>query len=68
MILVAWTIVLAAAIDPIFPDARGLAFGKNAPNTIAFLLFYAGVVTVICVVAVIAVKSLTATRAEEVPD
>ena len=68
MIVVAWTIVLAAAIDPIFPDARGLAFGKNAPNTIAFLLFYVGIVTVIWVVAVVAVKSLTAAQTEEVHD
>lgn len=68
MIVVAWTIVLAAAIDPIFPEARGLAFGTNAPNTIAFLLFYVGIVTVIWVVAVVAVKSLGATRTEEVRD
>ena len=64
MILVAWTIVLAAAIDPLFPDARGLAFGKNLPNTIAFLLFYLGILTVIWVVAVIAVRSLSGVRAE----
>ena len=66
MIVVAWTIVLAAAIDPLFPDARGLAFGTNAPNTIAFLLFYVGILTVIWVVAVIAVKSLGAARAGDV--
>jgi hypothetical protein len=65
MIFVAWTIVLAAAIDPVFPDARGLEFGKNIPNTIAFLLFYAGILTVIWVVAVVAVKSLAATRDKE---
>jgi hypothetical protein len=64
MIVVAWTIVTASAIDPLFPDARGLAFGKNVPNTIAFFLFYVGIVTVIWVVAVVAVKCLGAARAE----
>jgi len=47
MIVVAWTIVVAPAIDPLFPDARGLAFGGNVPNTVAFLLFYVGIVTVV---------------------
>jgi len=68
MVIVAWTIVLASALDPIFPDARGLAFGKNIPNTIAFFLFYVGILTVIWVVAVIAVKSLAAARAEGLQD
>ena len=62
MIVVAWTIVLAATIDPLFPEARGLAFGANVPNTIAFLLFYVGIVTVIWVVATIAVACLRSTR------
>ena len=51
MIVVAWTIVLSAAIDPLFPDARGLKFGGNFMNTVAFLLFYIGIVTVIWAVA-----------------
>jgi len=58
MIVVAWTIVVASALDPLFPDARGLTFGGNVPNTIAFFLFYVGILTVIWVVAMIAVKSL----------
>lgn len=62
MILVAWTIVLASAIDPLFPDARGLEFGRNLPNTIAFFLFYVGILTVMWVVAIIAVRSLAAAR------
>ena len=56
MIIAAWTIVLAATIDPLFPDARGLKFGANLPNTIAFFLFYVGIVAVVWAVAVIAVK------------
>ena len=62
MILVAWTIVIAAAIDPLFANARGLSFGTNVPNTIAFLLFYVGILTVIWVVATIAIKCLAGTR------
>ncbi len=57
-IVSAWTIVLAAAIDPLFPDARGLAFGGNAANTIAFLFFYVGILAVIGVVATIAFRCL----------
>jgi len=62
MILVAWTIVIAAAIDPLFPQARGLSMGGNVPNTISFLLFYVGIVAVVWVVAVVAVKTLSAAR------
>ena len=61
MIVVAWTIVLAATIDPLFPDARGLKFGGSAANMAAFFLFYVGILTVIWVVGVIAVKSLAST-------
>ncbi len=62
MVVVAWTIVIASAIDPLFPDARGLTFGENGPNTVAFFLFYAGILTVIWVVAMIAIRSLSAAR------
>jgi hypothetical protein len=68
MIVAAWTIVVASAIDPLFPDARGLSFGKNVPNTIAFLLFYVGILAVIWVVVVIAAKSLVAARADGARD
>lgn len=60
MITVAWTIVLAAAADPLFADARGLSMGGNVANTTAFLLFFVGIITVIWVVAVIAYKCLVA--------
>ena len=62
MILAAWTIVLASAIDPLFPEARGLRMGGSVPNTIAFLLFYVGIVAVVWMVATIAVKSLASAR------
>ena len=68
MIVAAWTIVLASAIDPLFPDARGLAFGGNAANTVAFFLFYIGIVAVTWAVGVIAIKALTAARADDESD
>lgn len=67
MIVVAWTIVIASSLDPLFADARGLRVGLNVANTTAFLLFYVGVVGVCVLVAVIAWKALT-TEPEEVRD
>ena len=64
-ILAAWTIVLASAIDPLFPDARGLEFGKNLPNTLAFFLFYVGILAIIWVVGVVAFKCLVPARDAE---
>ncbi|MEM7137845.1 MAG: hypothetical protein AAF500_14770 [Myxococcota bacterium] len=58
MIVVAWTIVIASALDPLFVHSRGLRMGLNTPNTIAFLLFYVGVVSVCVLVAVIGYKAL----------
>ena len=59
MVVVAWTIVVASALDPFFPEARGLSFGPGSslPNAIAFFLFYVGIVTAFVVVAMVAVKS-----------
>ena len=62
MVIVAWTIVIASALDPIFPEARGLSFGSDSslPNAVAFFLFYVGIVTAFVVVAMVAVKSFQA--------
>ena len=49
-----WTFAIASAIDPLFPDSRGLAFGGPASNYLAFFLFYVGVLTIIAVVSYIA--------------
>ena len=62
MILAAWTIVSASALDPLFPQARGLSMGGSVPNTIAFLLFYVGIVAAIWLGATIAVKALAGAR------
>jgi hypothetical protein len=62
MIVVAWTIVIASAIDPLFPEARGLLFSSesNLANGVAFFLFYIGIVTVSVIVVVVAIKAFRA--------
>ena len=57
-IVVAWTIVVASTFDPLFPDSRGLRFGANLPNTVAFFLFYVGIVLAFAVVVTIAWRTL----------
>jgi hypothetical protein len=60
MVVVAWTIVIASCPDPLFPDARGLAFRpeSNLANDLAFFLFYGGIVIAFVVVISVAVKCL----------
>jgi hypothetical protein len=60
MVIVAWTIVVASALDPIFPNARGLSFTPDSTlaNDIAFFLFYIGIGAACIVVTAVAVKSL----------
>ena len=68
MIIIAWTIVIASSLDPLFENARGLRMGLNVANTIAFLLFYVGVVGVCVLVGVIGWKSFTAPPEEVAPE
>ena len=58
MLVIAWTIVIASALDPLFPDSRGLAVSDSLTNNIAFGLFYIGVVAVMVLMAAIAYKAL----------
>lgn len=58
IIVVGWTIVVASALDPLFPESRGLVFGGPVTNYIAFGLFYVGVVLVMVLMGAIAYKSL----------
>ena len=60
MVVVAWTIVTASSLDPLFPDARGLALTAESSlaNGIAFFLFYVGIVIAFVVVIAIAIKAL----------
>ncbi|MDD3765346.1 MAG: hypothetical protein PHP86_18785 [Nevskiales bacterium] len=60
MIVVAWTIVIASAFDPLLPASRGLAFGGSLTNTIAFLLFVVGIGIFLAAMVTIAWKSLRA--------
>ncbi|ORE87453.1 hypothetical protein ATO7_10437 [Oceanococcus atlanticus] len=65
LISVGWTIVIASALDPLFPDSRGLEFGGSATNQLAFFLFYWGVVLVMIIMGVIAWRCL---RPHKQPD
>lgn len=60
MIVVAWTIVVASCLDPLFENSRGLAFGAPFTNNIAFFLFYIGVPLVMIVMAAVAYRALCA--------
>lgn len=61
MIIVAWTIVIASALDPLFPNARGLELTSTSSlaNNIAFFLFYIGIVTATGVLIVIAKEAFS---------
>ncbi|MCF4167175.1 hypothetical protein L2U69_16115 [Zavarzinia compransoris] len=67
MIVIAWTIVVASALDPLFPESRGLQFGGPLTNQFAFFLFYVGVLGAMIVPALIAYRCLrpAARTAEE---
>ncbi len=64
MLVITWSIVIASAFDPLFPDSRGLAASDSLTNNIAFGLFYIGVVGVMILMAVIAYKALWAKAPE----
>lgn len=53
-IIVSWTFVVASLMDPLFADSRGLHMGGPITNTIAFLLFYVGVLIITFIAGYIA--------------
>jgi hypothetical protein len=59
MVLVAWTIVIASLLDPLFPSARGLVLTPDSTlaNAVAFFLFYVGIGLAFVVVITVAVKA-----------
>jgi hypothetical protein len=59
MIIVSWTFVIASVLDPVFPNARGLAFThhSNLASDIAFFLFYIGIAIAFAVVITVAIRS-----------
>jgi hypothetical protein len=60
MIITAWTIVIASAIDPMLPNSRGLALtGESSlSNDVAFLLFVVGIAIVVAIMFKIAYQCL----------
>ncbi|MFT6310447.1 MAG: hypothetical protein ACJAQS_000812 [Porticoccus sp.] len=64
MVIVAWTIVLASLLDPLFPEARGLAVtpDSNWINDLAFFMFVVGIVIVCAVMCMVAAKTLRAPK------
>jgi hypothetical protein len=64
MIITAWTIVIASTLDPLFPNARGLALtsDSNLMNDVAFLLFVIGIGIVIAIMIRVAHQCLFATE------
>jgi len=67
MVWVAWPIVIASQLDPLFENARGLAFTpeSNWISDIAFFLFYLGIVVAFVVVITIAVKCFSKNDKEQ---
>ena len=64
MILIAWTIVIASALDPLFENSRGLDVGGPLTNNITFFLFYIGAPLVMIPMAIVAYKALWSAKAE----
>jgi hypothetical protein len=64
IIVIAWTIVIASALDPFFPDSRGLEFGGPITNQFAFFLFYIGVGGAMVVPAIVAYQCFRPDRPE----
>jgi hypothetical protein len=57
-IITAWGNALASLLDPLFPASRGLFFGGPWTNSLAYLLFVAGIIAIMSVTAVIAWRCL----------
>lgn len=58
VISIGWLFTVASLFDAIFPDSRGLAFGGPITNTIAFLMFYFGILVLIVILVSIAYRTL----------
>lgn len=58
VISIGWLFIVASLFDAIFPDSRGLHFGGAATNTIAFFMFYFGIVVLFVILISIAYRTL----------
>ncbi|HQC78426.1 MAG TPA: hypothetical protein PLH92_17105, partial [Mycobacterium sp.] len=59
---VGWMFSIASLFDAFFPNSRGLDFAGPLTNRIPFFLFYAGIIIVMVVLAMIAWRSLVKKR------
>ncbi len=58
IVIVAWSIVIASTLDPLFPESRGLIPSSSVTNNLAFGLFFVGIALVMGLMSVIAFKAL----------
>lgn len=58
IVVTGWTLVAGSLCDALFPDSCGLKAGGALTNSLAFGLFYVGIVIVMAIVALIAWRSL----------
>ncbi len=63
VIATGWMFTVASSMDALFVDSRGLAFGGPLTNTIAFLLFYVGILMIMWILLAMGYRCLF-TRAE----
>lgn len=61
-IAIGWLFTVASLFDAIFPESRGLAFGGELTNTIAFLMFYFGILVLLAILVIIAWRTLVSGR------
>ncbi|MEQ9010697.1 hypothetical protein [Algiphilus sp.] len=62
IIAVGWMFTIASSFDALFADSRGLAIGGPLTNSIAFFLFYIGIVMVMGILLAIGYRCLFARR------
>ncbi len=56
---IGWMFTIASLMDALFLESRGLAIGGPLTNSIAFFLFYVGIVVLMYFLVVIGYRSLT---------
>jgi len=62
IIAVGWMFTIASSFDALFADSRGLAIGGPLTNSIAFFLFYVGIIMVMGILLAIGYRCLFARR------
>lgn len=62
IIAVGWMFTLASSFDALFANSRGLAIGGPLTNSVAFFLFYVGIVMVMGILLAIGYRCLFGRR------